>query len=647
MLLVEIVAKLRGSVMGGINMSSANTHGELDHKSSSSKLMIAALGVVYGDIGTSPLYAFKQSIEAIGGPNETNILAILSLMIWSLIMVVTVKYVFVILKVNNNGEGGTIALTSIALGLTKTKTGYWIVMSAGLIGVSMFYGDSMITPAISVLSAVEGLNVITPAFESYVIPITLTLIAGFFSIQRFGTEAVGKYFGPIMVIWFLTLAVLGLISIFKNPQVLHSINPYYGVGFLAAHPGLGFVVLGAVVLAVTGGEALYADMGHFGIVPIRRTWLWFVFPALLLNYMGQGSLLLTDPKAINNPFFNLAPSWSLYPMVILATAATIIASQAVISGAFSITNQAVQLGYIPRIRVRHTSDHEIGQVYVNHVNIFLFVCVELLVISFKSSENLANAYGIAVTGSMAIDTALAYFVMVKRENWNPLFAIPLFGLFFCIDISFFSANLIKFIEGGWFPILVASTLFFVMIAWVSGRQRLIDYRAKNNKLLSDWLLSFNTNPLPRIPGTAIFMVPDVIHLPHSLQCSLKHYRALHERVLFMNIKTEMVPYVKPENRIEVIHLEHNCHLVKVHYGFFEMPRILKALAYLRIHEFHFKLSEVSFFVGTEHLINAGKTTWERISDGIFIFLHNNMYSLSNYFRLPPDHVVEIGGEIKI
>ena len=622
-------------------------HKSRHEHSGPSNLTLAALGVVYGDIGTSPLYAFKQSIEAIGGPSETNVLAILSLMIWALIMVVTVKYVFVILKANNNGEGGTIALTSIALGLMETKRGKTAVLAAGLFGVSMFYGDSIITPAISVLSAIEGLKIIAPSLEAYVIPVTMLLIAGFFAIQRFGTGAIGKFFGPIMIVWFLTLGVLGLMSIIHNPQVLRAINPLYGLSFLLSNPMVGFMAMGAVVLAVTGGEALYADMGHFGIVPIRRTWLFVVLPSLMLNYLGQGSLLLSDPHALESPFYLLAPSWMLAPLVVLAAAATIIASQAVISGAFSITNQAVQLGYIPRIKVLHTSAEEMGQVYVNYVNVFLFVCVELLVVSFRSSDALANAYGIAVTGSMAIDTALGYFVMVRKEHWNPLHAIPLFATFLVIDLGFFSANTLKFFEGGWFPIMVAGTLFFIMMAWNTGRNRLLAARHKRKQPLDAFLESIKHDAPPRVPGTAIFMVPDVANVPHSLLYSLRHYRILHERVILLHVKTEMVPWVKTEDMIDVKHLDSNFHAVTLHYGFFEMPRILRALAYLRVNDFHFKLQDVSFFMGTEHLINKADTRWGRIADAIFIFLHNNMYRARDYFQLPHDHVVEVGGQIEI
>ncbi len=617
-----------------------------DH-GSTSNLTVAALGVVYGDIGTSPLYAFKQSIEAIGGPSETNILAILSLIIWSLIMVVTVKYVFVILRANNNGEGGSIALTSIALGLVRSNRERWIFLAMGLLGVAMFYGDSIITPAISVLSAIEGMKIIAPTLDAYVIPVTMVLIAGFFAIQRFGTNAIGRFFGPIMIVWFLIIAALGIFAIAKNPVVLIAVNPLYGLAFLVAHPALGFVTLGAVVLAVTGGEALYADMGHFGIMPIRRTWLWIVLPSLLLNYLGQGALLMSDQTAIENPFYLLAPSWLLAPMVLLSTAATIIASQAVISGAFSITNQAVQLGYIPRIKVIHTSAEAMGQVYVNHVNIFLFVCVELLVLSFRSSDALANAYGIAVTGTMALNTVQAYFVMIRKEKWKPIYAIPLFATLLTIDLAFFGANAIKFFEGGWFPLAVACSLFFIMIAWNSGRNRLLAARNHRKQPLDVFLESIKQNGPTRVPGTAIFMVPDVVNVPHSLIYSLRHYHILHERVILLHVKTEMVPWVRTEDMIEVKHLDNNFHSVVLHYGFFEMPRILRALAYLRVNDFRFKLQDVSFFMGTEHLINSADTRWDRLADAIFIFLHNNMYRARDYFQLPHDHVVEVGGQIEI
>ena len=627
-------------------MSTHASHG--DHKPSSTRhLMIAALGVVYGDIGTSPLYAFKQSILASGGPSENNVLAVLSLMTWALILVVTIKYVLVIMRANNHGEGGTIALMSLALGQTKSNAFRWLILSVGLVGVSLFYGDSVITPAISVLSAVEGLEIAAPSLQPYVVPITMILIAGLFMIERFGTAVIGRLFGPIMIVWFGVLAILGAKAVFLNPHVLLAVNPAYGLSFLWGHPAIGFVMLGAVVLTVTGGEALYADMGHFGLLAIRRTWLWFVFPALLLNYMGQGALVLSNPEAMENPFFKLAPDMLMYPMIILAACATIIASQAVISGAFSITAQAVQLGYIPRIRVRHTSSEEIGQVYVSKVNLFLLLCVELLVMTFHSSDNLAAAYGIAVTGSMAIDTALAYFVLTSLYKWNKWLFLPLFALFFWIDIGFLSANLLKFFEGGWFPIAVASVVFFVVIAWISGRERLLKARWSDTTPLGTFIESLKPESPMRVPGTAIFMVANTTVVPLSLLHSLKHYRVLHERVILMTVETAPDPYVSEENRIEIEHLAANFHIVRLHYGFFEQPRIMRALALLRIKEFHFKLQDVSFFIGREKLTSEAGSNWKNISDRIFIMLHRNMLSATDYFNIPMDHVVEVGGHIRI
>jgi KUP system potassium uptake protein len=628
-------------------MSASATDGRAVSPPASKKLMLAALGVVYGDIGTSPLYAFKQSIEASGGVSEKSVFAVLSLIIWALILVVTIKYVFIIMRANNRGEGGTIALTSLALGQVSSKTSRWVILATGLIGVSLFYGDCVITPAISVLSAVEGLNLITPLFNSYIVPITVLLITALFAIERHGTAVIGKFFGPIMLTWFLVLAALGVNAIIKNPQVLLAINPVYGFHFLIEHPGIGLAMLGAVVLAVTGGEALYADMGHFGIASIRRCWLWMVFPALTLNYMGQGATVLANPAAIENPFYLLAPSWAMIPMVILSAAATIIASQAVISGAFSITSQAVQLGYIPRIRVRHTSSDEIGQVYISQVNIFLYLSVIALVLTFRSSEHLAAAYGIAVTGSMAIDTALAYFVMVKKEHWNPWLVLPLFAAFFVIDIGFFSANILKFFEGGWFPIVVAACLFFVMAAWISGRERLLAARWRDTIPLDTFIRNLKPDQPIRVPGTAIFMVPNTKVVPSSMLHNIKHNRVLHERVILMTVETTSTPYVADEHRMEVIALDSNFFIVKLHYGFFEEPRIMRALAMLRIKEFKFKLSDVSFFVGREKLTSSAEGGWTMISDKVFIALHRNMLSAVEFFRIPADHVVELGGHIEL
>ena len=619
-----------------------------DHSPSSMPmLMLGALGVVYGDIGTSPLYAFKQSIEAAGGVSEETILAILSLMIWSLLVVVTLKYVFIIMKASNKGEGGTLALTALALSCVESKMGRWFVLSAGLIGASLFYGDSVITPAISVLSAMEGLEVATPLFKPYVVPITCILIAALFAIERHGTATIGRLFGPIMLVWFLVIGYLGLHQIMTGPAVFAAFDPYRGIAFLLNHPGISAAVLGAVVLTVTGGEALYADMGHFGAKPINRAWIVMVLPSLLLNYLGQGSLLLADNAALENPFYKLAPEWALFLMVILSAAATIIASQAVISGAFSITNQAVQLGYIPRIRVRHTSSDEIGQIYVSQVNVFLFLAVEILVLSFRSSDSLAAAYGIAVTGTMATVTALAFIVMIRRLNWRPMLALPLFGLFLIIDLVFFGTNLIKFMEGGWFPVLVASLIFFVMIAWINGRERLLIARWKDATPIEDFISQLKPDKPIRVPGTAIFMVPNTQVVPQSLLHNLKHNHIIHERVILMNVRTTTTPYVKDEDRFTITPLKSNFFVVSVSYGFFEEPRIPRVLAQLRLQEFHFKLADVSFFVGRERLTSHSHGVWRTIVDWLFIALHRNMLSATEYYRIPPGHTVELGGHIEI
>ena len=619
-----------------------------EHKSSPmSMLMLGALGVVYGDIGTSPLYAFKQSIEAAGGVSEEHILAILSLMIWSLLLVVTLKYVFVIMKASNKGEGGTLALTALAMSCVEGKTARWFVLFAGLIGASLFYGDSVITPAISVLSAMEGIEVATPLLKPYVVPITCILIAALFAIERHGTATIGRLFGPIMFIWFIVIGLLGFIQILTGPSVVQAINPQLGISFLIHNPGLSAAVLGAVVLTVTGGEALYADMGHFGAKPINRAWITMVLPSLLLNYLGQGSLLLADNTAMENPFYKLAPQWALFPMVILSALATIIASQAVISGAFSITNQAVQLGYIPRIRVRHTSSDEIGQIYVSQVNVFLFLAVEALVLSFRTSDSLAAAYGIAVTGTMATVTVLACTVMIRRLHWKPLLALPLFSLFLFIDLVFFGTNLVKFMEGGWFPVMVAGFIFFIMIAWINGRERLLIARWKDTTPIDDFIRMLKPDRPYRVPGTAIFMVPNTQVVPQSLLHNLKHNHILHERVILMTVRTTTSPYVRDEERFTVTPLQGNFFVVAVNYGFFEEPRIPRVLAQLRLQEFHFKLADVSFFIGRERLTSNSTGLWRTVCDWVFIALHRNMLSATEYYRIPPGHTVELGGHIEI
>jgi len=612
-------------------------------------LMLGALGVVFGDIGTSPLYALKVSIEAAGisagGDIAPSVYGVLSLISWALIFVVTIKYVLIIMRADNHGEGGVFALTALVSKSTHTHpVGRWITIVAGALGAALFFGDSMITPAISVLSAVEGLNVLSPSLQTYVIPIALTLITGLFAIERFGTHTIGKVFGPVMLIWFVVLGVLGLVEVLQTPSILAALNPMTGLTFLSQHVGVSVAILGSVVLAVTGGEALYADMGHFGLKPIQRAWLVLVFPCLLLNYFGQGALLIRDASAIDNPFYRLAPEWALIPLLMLAFMATIIASQAVISGAFSIANQAVQLGYIPRLRIKHTSSEEIGQVYVSKINIFLYLGVVSLVLGFKSSEHLASAYGISVTGAMAIDTLLAGYFMLFMKGWNKLIFLPVFALLFLLDAVFLGSNLFKFFEGGWLPIAVAAFALMIMVAWINGRERLLKARWDQAMPLSDFMDQISKSHPHRVPGTAIFMVPHEKIVPLALLHNLKHNKVMHERVVLMNMASVDKPFVPDNERVRIEHLEHNIHAVHVEYGFMEEPNVMRAVALLRAREFHFSLMEISFFVGKEKVVSKRGASFLLVP---FIMMHRMMQGATEYFKIPFDHAIEIGGHIEI
>ncbi len=612
-------------------------------------LIIGALGVVFGDIGTSPLYALKVSVEASGAKSGADIVqavyGILSLITWALILVVTVKYVFIIMRADNRGEGGIFALTALVLQhLEKESTYRWPVTIAGALGAALFFGDSMITPAISVLSAVEGLKVLSPDLDKYVVMISLGLITGLFAVERFGTAVIGKVFGPVMLVWFVALGLMGFTELVQFPAIFAALNPLTGISFLRAHSGVAIAIFGSVVLAVTGGEALYADMGHFGRGPIQKAWLFLAFPCLLLNYFGQGALLLRDPSALDNPFFRLAPGWALIPMLFLAALATIIASQAVISGAFSITTQAVQLGFIPRILVKHTSAEEIGQVYVSKVNIFLLVGVVILVLGFRSSENLASAYGVSVTGAMAIDTILAAYFMLFVKGWNKLLFMPLFALLFTLDCVFLGTNLFKFFDGGWLPVSVAGTLLLIMICWITGRERLLKARWSNSIPLEQFLQTLDVSEPHRVSGTAIFMVPHNHIAPVSLLHNLKHNQVLHQRVILMNVETANMPFVPDEERLTIEHLRHNFHSVCVRHGYMEEPHIMRAVALLRAREFHFSLMEISFFVGKERVVSkAASALWI----APFIYLHRTMQSATEYFKIPYDHAIEIGGHVEI
>jgi KUP system potassium uptake protein len=612
-------------------------------------LMLAALGVVYGDIGTSPLYAIRQSLVEFGEVNEASILGTLSLIAWALFLVVTVKYVIVIMRADNRGEGGLLALTALVLRVLGQSDRLRVsILAAGLVGAALFYGDGIITPAISVLSAVEGLKVATPLFEPYVVPISLVLLVALFAIQRRGTAAVGGLFGPLMLLWFAVLGLLGIVNIAQHPRILAALNPIYGIDLILGEPWRGFTMLGAVFLAVTGTETLYADMGHFGRDALRRAWLYLVFPALLLNYLGQGGLLLGSPSAVDNPFYRTVPSWGLYPLVILASTATIIASQAVISGAFSITRQAVQLGYLPRLTIRHTSDSEIGQVYVPKINWALLAAIVLLVLGFRSSDSLGTAYGIAVSGMMVITTWLAFIYARRAWRWSLALAVPVFALFASVDITFLSANLLKIAQGGWFPVLAAGIVFAIMSTWWRGRNLLAAQRAAETMPLSEFVAKLKPERYARVPGTAIFLTREIGHVPLALLHALKHYKVLHERTVLMMVETEDIPLVPDQERLEIRDLGNGFLAIRARYGFMEQPNVMRALADCARQKLHFDPMDTSFVIGREKLRASDRPSrlsrWRR---ALFILMSNNAADATEFFAIPANRVVELGAQVEI
>jgi len=621
----------------------------MNHKNGKSLplLIVAALGVVFGDIGTSPLYALKLSVEAAkesGAGIASSVFGVLSLITWSLIIVVSIKYVFIIMRAHNHGEGGVFALTALLIRkIGKKPKTKWIITILGTIGAALFFGDSVITPAISVLSAVEGLKILSPNLEPYIIYISLGLVSILFAVERFGTGKVGAVFGPIMLVWFVTIAFLGLFEIINKPEILKALDPVYGLNFLFNHQGIAITILGVVVLAITGAEALYTDIGHFGRKPIQASWLIIVFPALLLNYFGQGALLISDPKTIDNPFFRLGPDWALIPLIILASSATIIASQAVISGVFSITSQAVQLGYIPRLRIKHTSSNEYGEVYLSKINILLFVGVALLILGFKSSENLAAAYGISVTGAMLIDTILATFLLIFVRGWNKLIFIPIFLLLLIMDIAFFSSSLFKFFEGGWVPILIAFVIVLVMVSWISGRERMLKARWNGSIKISKFFSKIKKNPPKRVNGTAIFFVPNTEVVPMALLNNLKHNQILHKRIVFMHLSFTNFPKLKDDERVIVKRYPNNFYNIIVRYGFQEEPNIPRVLALIRATEFKFSMLNTSFFIGKVKVVTMNTNIFSRL----FIIMHRTMLGATEYYKIPKDRTIEIGGVLEI
>ena len=560
---------------------------------------------------------------------------------------VSLKYVAIIMRADNHGEGGSLALLARVTELTRNSRATWFVTMLGIFAAALFYGDSMITPAISVLSAVEGLEVIAPQLKEYVLPVTAVVLTGLFWIQRHGTGTVGRFFGPIMTVWFGILALLGLINIWQAPAVLIALNPLYALGFLVGHPGESFLALGAVVLAVTGGEALYTDMGHFGKFPIRAAWFGFVLPALVLNYYGQGALLLTDPTAIQSPFYLLAPEWALIPMVVLATAATVIASQAVISGAFSVARQAVQLGYLPRMRIVHTSDRESGQIYVPFTNWTIYVAVMALVLGFQSSSNLAAAYGIAVTGTMMIDTILVSFVVFLAWRWNPWLAAPLLGALLMIDLAYFSANAIKLLQGGWFPILVAVASFSTLTTWRLGRRLLFREMGNLTMPLDQFITSIGMSSITRVSRTAVYLTSRSEGVPSALLHNLKHNEVLHDRNVLVTVQTAEVPYVAAQERIKVIDLGQHFYRVFVSYGFMEQPNIPKALERCGEQGLAINLHHTSFFLSREVVLpklRPPMTLWRTL---FFIWMLRNAQSATEFFRIPSNLVVELGTQVEI
>ena len=615
------------------------------------RLSLLALGVVYGDIGTSPLYALRQAFHGTHPMPLTtgNVLGVLSMIFWSLILIVSVKYLVFVMRADNKGEGGILALMALlqrgraSSGLTPRG----LIITIGIFGAALMYGDSVITPAISVLGAVEGIGVAAPALQGWVIPLALVVLAFLFWIQSRGTAEIGSLFGPVMVIWFATIAILGFAEIMKTPSVMSAVNPYYAVGFFAVNSWAGFLVLGAVFLVVTGGEALYADMGHFGVRPIRIVWFALVLPSLLLNYFGQGALLMRDPSAAVNPFYLLAPSWALYPLIILATTAAVIASQAVISGAFSLTRQAVQLGYWPRMQIEHTSSREMGQIYVAGVNKALAVVTMILVVGFGSSNRLGAAYGVAVSGEMILTTVLLYLLMRTAWGWSRARALPLCGLFLALELVFFAANALKIPHGGWAPLAIGVGLFVLMTTWKRGREILSKRMLEKTVPLKLLLADLAAEPPIRVPGTAVFMYGTSDGTPPALVLNLTHNKVLHEKIVFLTITTEDVPHVPNEQRVTVRRSGKGFHSVVARYGFMQDPDLLEVLAACKANHLDIPLEGTTFFLGRETVIASDRPGMAVWRERLFSFMSRNALRATAFFKIPPNQVFEVGAYVEL
>jgi len=636
------------SPVAGESAAPAGGHGPHGQRGATIPLAIGSVGVVYGDIGTSPLYALRESLQRAGSTPasfQSDVIGIVSLLLWSLIVVVTFKYVLFILRADNKGEGGTLALTALAQTAMGRRS--MPIFFLGIVGAALFSGDAIITPAISVLSAVEGLKTVTPGLEKLVVPITVVILIALFAVQKRGTQKVATFFGPIMLAWFTTLAALGVLHISDTPQIMRALNPVEAVHFIASHSLIAFFVLGAVFLAITGTEAIYADMGHFGRKPIQLAWICVVLPGLSLNYLGQGAMLIKDPSKLSDPFFLMAPDMLRLPLVIFATVATVIASQAIITGAFSVARQAIQLGLLPRLEIQHTSSTQEGQIYLPAINRLLLIGVLFLVVMFRSSTNLASAYGIAISASLLVDTILVFIVMWKLWRWPLAGAIALAGGFFAIELLFFASNISKLLEGGYIPVVIGGAIILIMRTWMRGTS-LLEQRMRRDSIPTRELIRmFDKSKPVRVAGTAVFLTSDPEVAPVALMHNLKHNKVLHERVLLISVRTEDVPRVGPEARFEIEQLAKDFTRVVIHYGFMESPSIPAAMAELRKSGIKFDIMTTSFFLGRRTLKQSSHSEMPDWQDKLFIALAGRAANATDFFHIPSDRVVELGAQVSI
>jgi KUP system potassium uptake protein len=627
----------------------ANGHGDAHSTAGFKALMLGSIGVVYGDIGTSPLYALREAVIAAGGTaggiNPLAVLGVLSLILWALIVVVTLKYVLILLRADNNGEGGTLAL--MALAQRAVGSGGGTIVLFGIIGGALFYGDAVITPAVSVLSAIEGIKLVTVSLDPYVVPLTVVILLVLFAMQSRGTARVAAFFGPIMCVWFAVIAIAALPQIARHPEVLLALNPLYAIAFMIHHGIIGFITLGAIFLAVTGAEALYADLGHFGKRPIQTAWLAIVLPSLAVNYLGQGALVLGNPATLENPFFLMFPDWALFPMVVLAIVAAVIASQAVITGAYSLTRQAIQLGLMPRFEIRHTSESHSGQIYIPRVNMLLAIGVVLLIVLFRSSSALASAYGIAVTGTMVVTAMMGFVVIWRVWKWSPLAAAALIAPFLFLDLTFLAANLLKVFEGGWVPLALGAVVMLLMYTWRRGSRLLFEKSRKLEFPLADLVAMLEKRPPQRVSGTAVFLTSDPTSAPTALMHSLKHYKVLHEKNVILTIETAPTPRIDPAERVRLEEISATFSKVTLRFGFMESPNVPKALAIARKLGWQFDIMSTSFFLSRRALkpaAHSGMPSWQ---DHLFIALSRTANDATDYFQIPTGRVVEVGTQVTV